>query len=193
MKTVLKFNDEVFERTSQDYQDSASKLNNLLSYYRAVTGMSIQNEQEGQHVRNNPIEAIRGAIAKKSDFAGRPFDFQLDSTGLRMQYGNFMSYLEGKEQLFKQDIFTYNQGYFEVSEKALIRLKEDCTDYATDAQLPKLRYFEALAKSLNSGIDEGFVSEFQRSQICRSISGLTVDVEQERYVIGLNLSLLFNS
>jgi hypothetical protein len=193
MKTILKFDDEAFNITSQDYQNSASMLNNLLSYYRDVTGMPIQNEQEGQAVRNNPIQAIREAIAKKSDFSGRPFDFQLDSTGLRMQYGNFMSYLEGKEQLFKQDIFKYNQGYFEVSEQALNRLKEDCTIYATDEQIPKLIYFQKLAESLNNGIEIGYISDYHRSQICRSISGLSLDVEQGKYKIGLNIAVLFNS
>ena len=191
MKIILRFDEEAFNRTSQDYQNTASMLNNLLSYYRDVTGMPIQNEQEGQAVRNNPIQAIREAIAKKSDFPGRPFDFQLDSTGLRMQYGNFMSYLEGKEQLFKQDIFKYNQGYFEVSEQALNRLKEDCTAYATEEQIPKLIYFQKLAKNLNDGIEIGYISDYQRANICRSIQGLALDVENGSYVIGLNTHLLF--
>jgi hypothetical protein len=166
-------------------------LNNLLSYYRDVTGMPIQNEQEGQAVKNNPIQAIREAIAKKSGFEDRPFDFQLDSTGLRMQYGNFMSYLEGKEQLFKQDIFKYNQGYFEVSEQAIAELRELCTAYATEDQIPKLIYFQKLAKNLNDGIEIGYISDYQRANICRSIQGLALDVEDGKYKIGLNTHSLF--
>jgi hypothetical protein len=191
MKTILRFENSQFENNLNSYTNQANQLNQLLDLYRQIKGAAIQNELEAESVRLEPLKTVLEVIAKKSGFPNSPLDFQLSSTGLSVNYQNFINHLESKEQIFKQDIFKYNQGYYEVSDKAKTDLKEKCTIYATDDQLPKLEYFQKLAETLNYGIEINYISDYQRANICRAIQGLEMQVEDGRYVIGLNTYSLF--
>jgi hypothetical protein len=191
MKTILRFEQTQFENNLNSYTNQANQLNQLLDIYRQIKGSPIQNEAEGESVRLEPLKSVLELIGNKSGFPSNPLDFQLSASGLGVDYQNFINHLESKEQIFKQDIFKYNQGYYEVSDKAISDLKGSCTIYATADQLPKLEYFQKLAKSLNNGIEEGYISDYQRANICRSIPGLEMQVENSKYVIGLNTYSLF--
>ena len=192
MNTILRFENSQFENTLNSYQNHANQLNQLLDIFRKMKGAPIK-EEEAEAVRNNPIQAILEVIAKKSGFPNSPLEFQLSASGLAIDYQNFVNHLEGKEQIFKQDIYHYSQGYFEISDKCKADLKEDCTIYATEEQIPKLQYFQKLAETLNDGIEISYISDYQRANICRSIQGLEMQVENGTYVIGLNTRSLFNS
>jgi hypothetical protein len=193
MKQILKFHQDQNDNTLIAYQSNADNLNQLLSHYRQIKGAPVQDKEEGEKIRLEPLKSVLKLIGEKSGFPNNPLEFQLSASGLGMDYQTFLNYLEGKEVIFKQDIFQYNQGFYQVSDKAIADLKEACTIYATAEQLPKLQYFQKLAESLNNGIEIGYISDYQRANICRSIQGLNLDVQDGNYVIGINTGVLFNS
>ena len=191
MNTILRFEQQQLENTLNSYTNQANQLNQLLDYYRQIKGAPIQNEAEGETIRLEPLKSVLKLIGEKSSFPNSPLDFQLSASGLGIDYTNFINHLEGIEQIFKQDIFKYSQGYYEVSEKAIADLKKSCTIFATADQLPKLQYFQKLAQNLNDGIKIGYISDYQRANICRSIPGLEMQTENGQYIIGLNTYSLF--
>jgi hypothetical protein len=193
MKTILRFENSQFENNLNSYTNQANQLNQLLDLYRQIKGAPIQDKEEGEKIRLEPLKSVLELIGNKSGFPSNPLDFQLSASGLGMDYQTFINYLEGKDQILKLDIYEFKQGHFEVSQKALDQLEKDLTTYATDDQLPKLQYFQKLAESLNNGIEIGYISENQRANICRAIQGLELQVKNGKYVIGLNTRSLFNS
>ena len=193
MKQILNFDKERFDLIAQSYQNNTNTVNRVLEHYRQIKGAPIQDKEEGEKIRLEPLKSILEVIATKSGFPNNPLEFQLSASGLGMDYQTFINYLEGKDQILKLDIYEFKQGHFEVSQKALDQLEKDLTTYATDDQLPKLQYFQKLAESLNNGIEIGYISENQRANICRAIQGLELQVKNGKYVIGLNTRSLFNS